>query len=67
MSLVSATNNALVMAPGHRLAIINEHGQVVEQGQAVEQQVFDAMTQQVIDQFCSRFKPLNPADFKKAA
>jgi N-acetyl-anhydromuramyl-L-alanine amidase AmpD len=67
MSLIKSGNNSLTITTGHTLAIIDEQGQIVEQGKAVEQQVFDAMTDQVINVFCSRFKPLNPADFKKVA
>ncbi|MGS0535317.1 hypothetical protein [Pseudoalteromonas sp. SaAl2] len=67
MSLITSGTNSLTLGKGHTLAIIDEQGNIVEQGKAVEQQVFDAMTDQVINVFCSRFKPLNPADFKKAA
>ena len=66
MNPIKATNNDLQLEDGCCLAIVDDKGQVLQQGDAVNKKVFDAMTEQVIEQFCSRFTAFTKNDFKKA-
>jgi hypothetical protein len=65
--LITALNNQLIVKPGYDLAIIDENGMVVLQGESVKSEVFKAMTTQVIEQFCNRFSAFTEADFRKSA
>jgi hypothetical protein len=62
-NLISAENDRLCVMNGYKIAIIDENGNVVKQGVSVEKDVFDAMTAQVIETFCKRFKGFTENDF----
>ncbi len=62
--LIAATNNELILAKGHQLALIDADGSIVQRGFYVEKAVYIAVSTQVVKSFCSRFKGFSDADFK---
>lgn len=64
-SLITATNNSLVLSGGLTLAIINKDGKIIQQGSDVNSNVFEAMSNAVIRHFCNRFTTFSEADFKQ--
>lgn len=62
--LIAATNNGLLVAEGHQIAVVDTKGDVVQRGTAVEKAIFRAVCTLVVKSFCSRFKGFSDADFK---
>jgi hypothetical protein len=65
LRLISSSNDKLQIAPGFSLAIIDENGRIIRQGNSVSDDVFNAMKTQVIERFCSRFSAFTETDFKE--
>lgn len=61
---INATNQGLILQEGLQLAVIDVEGNVQVQGDLVSTAIFQAMTAQVIEQFCSRFTAFTKDDFK---
>lgn len=64
-SLIKASNDRFVLSDGYCLALINEDGEIVEQGDNITQEVFDVVSVQLVKSFCNRFRGFTEADFKK--
>jgi hypothetical protein len=65
--MVSASNTTLSIENGMKLAIVDDKGNIVRQGEDVSKEIFDAMTEQVVRNFCSKFSGFTEADFKESA
>ena len=61
---IKATNQGLLLEEGQQLALLDMYGNVLEKGDVVSTVIFEAMTTQVIEQFCSRFTAFTKDDFK---
>ncbi|MEZ9370464.1 hypothetical protein AB4140_16810 [Shewanella sp. 10N.286.51.B2] len=64
MDTTSSIMSDQINTEDYRLAIVDKDGQVIWQGHVVKQTIFDAMTNQVIRQFCKRFNAFNKEDFR---
>jgi hypothetical protein len=64
-SLIIASNTELKLSNGFKLAVIKDDGQIVKRGHCVSKAIFEAMSTQVIESFCSRFSAFTEADFKE--
>lgn len=66
-SLIKSSSNELIVAKGFYLAIVDEQGLIIRKGDSISNEVFNAVSAQVVKSLCSRFTGLNENDFKKTA
>lgn len=60
--IIRSTNTKLVLPEGVSLALVDANGKILEQGDKVKADVFDAMKRFVIDELLSGERPLNATD-----
>ncbi|MCL1068690.1 hypothetical protein L2735_18120 [Shewanella olleyana] len=60
----SSIDNQKLNIGDFALAITDNNGQVICQAQMVKQAIFNAMMNQLIEQFCNQYKSFNKDDFK---
>ena len=58
-----ATNHRLILAAGHKLALIDENGSIVKRGTSLEREVFRAVSTQWVQHFNSHPNRVTDADF----
>lgn len=61
--LFVATNDKLLFAAGHQLALIDENGSIVKRGSFLEKALFRAVSTQLVKHFHSHPKRVTDADF----
>lgn len=61
--LISSSNDELVMKEGYSLAVVDEQGNLIQIGDCVLVEVFNAMKTQVVKQVFSASRPMNDEDF----
>ena len=60
--IIRSTNTKLVLPEGVSLALVDANGKVLEQGDKVEADVFDAMKVFVVEKILRGARPLNATD-----
>ncbi|WP_206747619.1 hypothetical protein, partial [Shewanella sp. 10N.286.52.B9] len=63
-SIISATNNELLIGEGFELVIVDKNGQIIQQGDSVRKTIFDEMIAEVTKKFANKFRQLQQDDFK---
>ncbi|MEZ9370905.1 hypothetical protein AB4140_19095 [Shewanella sp. 10N.286.51.B2] len=63
-SIISATNNELLIGEGFELVIVDKNGQIIQQGDSIRKTIFDEMIAEVTKKFANKFRQLQQDDFK---
>ncbi|MCL1068895.1 hypothetical protein L2735_19220 [Shewanella olleyana] len=63
-SIITATNNELLIDEGFNLVIVDKNGQIVRKDDSIKKIAFDEMIAEVTKEFSKKFRQLPQDNFK---